>query len=45
VSTLIATLSGIYVVGLLVKNVVDAIDQKVEWEGNPNQDWDDFPGP
>jgi len=45
VGTLIATFAGIYVVGFLVKNIVDAVNQEVKREGNPNQDWDDVPSP
>ncbi len=43
--SLIGTLPGIDVVGFLVEDVVDAVDQKIEWEGNPDQDGQNFPGP
>ncbi len=42
---LIASLAGIYVVGFLIKDVVDSVDQEVEGEGYPDQDRDDLPGP
>ena len=45
VGTLVGTLSGIDVVGFLVEDVVDAVDQKIEGEGHPDQDGQDFPGP
>jgi hypothetical protein len=39
VGSLIATLASVDVVGFLVKDIVDAVDQKVEGQGDPNQDW------
>ena len=44
-SALVATLAGVDVVGFLVKDVVDAVDQEVEGQGDPNQDWQDAPVP
>ena len=41
----VITFSGIDVVGLLVKDVVDSVDQEVEGEGHPDQDWEDCPVP
>ena len=43
--TFIGTLSSVDVVGFLVKDVVDSINQKIEGEGHPNQNGQDFPGP
>ena len=41
----ITTLAGVDVVGFLIKDVVDAVDQKVEWQGHPNKNWQHAPVP
>ena len=41
----VGTLACIDVVCFLIEDVIDAIDQKVEGEGHPDQDGQDFPGP
>ena len=41
VGTLVGALAGVNVVGFLIEDVVDAVDQKVEWKGHPNQDRND----
>ncbi len=41
----VGTLSSVDVVGFLVENVVDAVDQKIQGKGHPNQNGQDFPGP
>ena len=43
--TLIGTLSGVYVVGFLVEDVVDSIYKEIEGEGHPDQNWENLPGP
>ena len=43
--TLIGALASVYVVGFLVEDVVDSIDQEVEGEAHPDQDWQDRPVP
>ena len=43
--TLVGALPGIDVVCLLVKDVVDALDEQVEGEGHPDEDWEYFPVP
>ncbi len=45
VGSFIGTLAGIDVVGFLIEDVVDAVNQKVEGERHPDQDGQDFPGP
>ena len=40
-----ATLAGIYIVGFLIKDVVDSINQQVEGESDPNKERNDVPAP
>jgi hypothetical protein len=43
--TLIRALTSVNVVGFLVEDVVDSIDQEVKGEGHPNKNWKDLPVP
>jgi hypothetical protein len=45
VCTLIPAFASVYVVGFLIKDVVNAIDQEIERESDPDQDWQYAPIP
>lgn len=42
--TLVGAFASVDVVGFLIKDVVDAVDQKIEGKGHPNQDRNDGRG-